>query len=140
MKEKREKNATELVNENKFGSIFLIVEAPTQSEADAGRVHRVVRRPEVAAVRLVEVVVHHIETCAFQIKIGIDGKERVVAHFFFFQRILVHEHAYDGRIVRCIVFCKILHVSTKLGLEHLGNLETQIQVGVERYCREGKHF
>ena len=49
----------------------LVVEVPTDAKTHAGWVHRIARPPEITSVRLVRMVVHDVESCAFQVKVGI---------------------------------------------------------------------
>ena len=75
-------------------------------------------------------VVHGVESGAFQVEVDVDGEEGVIANLHCLERILIHEAVHDGGVVWGIVLGEIFHVCSELCLEDLGYAELQIEICV----------
>ena len=107
----------------------LVVEIPTQSELDVGGCDGVVGCPEVTAIGLVEMVIHHVETGAFEVEVDVGTKNRVVTYLHAVVLVLIGELVDARRVVRRIVTGEVIQPTSKLSVKHFGDSELQVKVG-----------
>lgn len=102
-------------------------------------IHGIVWCPEVMACALIDVIVLNVESCALEVEIDVDAGDWVVAYLGACLLFLEHELRDDRGIVGCIVFCEELDVASQFAVEDFGYLEIDVEIVIERECREGQY-
>ncbi len=121
---------------------FLVKEIPAQSYPQDTSVERIMWSEEIATVAhsLVHMRVHHEETCAFEVEVGISAYDGVVADFRLFLVALHHEltncRQIAGRFIRCEISC----VRSEFCVQDFCDAEFQVQVGVDVQCGYWQHI
>ena len=113
-----------------FARVCLVEEIPAKTKSQQVLIERIVRSEEVVGLSAASInMAHHDEEAsALEMEVEVGIYQRIVANFNFLLTLL-HGILSDGRtIVGSIILSEVAHVGTKVALQNLSYLESQIEV------------
>ena len=120
--------------------LWSVEEVPADAEVEGARIYRIVRCPVVASAALVDVVHGQVEAAVLEVEVDVGVYDGVVAYLDAGEGGVLHGKLADaGGIVGRVVGGEEAHVAAHLHAQYLGDVEEQVQVGVERQLWQGQH-